>query len=172
MEIPYKGQITKNDFLKCLKIVSSRQFKWQRRLFGFILALMSCSILFSLLVDSSEAANTTLWSKPGNFVALLFTIGVLSSPWWAPYLQLSSYNQKANIYRSEVYGTVGEEEITIDNGEVTAVFQWSAYTDFKIEKDLLLLFQGKQAFNPFKEEMFADESEWERFISVVKNKLS
>lgn len=172
MDIQYKGHITKNDFLKCLKVVSSRQFKWQKRLFGFILALITCSILFSLLQVSSEATASARLLKPNNIAVLLIPIGILSSPWWIPYLQMSAYNQKANIYRTEVYGTASENEITINNDEVTAVFQWGAYTEYKIDKELLILFQGKKAFNLFKEDMFDNTGEWEKFISLVKDKLS
>jgi hypothetical protein len=101
----------------------------------------------------------------------LIPIGFLLFPWWMPYLQSASYNQKPNIYRSEVFGTVDDREITISNGEVKAAFQWSAFTGYKMDKDLLLLRQGKYGFNAFKPNMFSSPQDWEQVVAMVKSKI-
>ena len=166
MQIQYRGTITKQDFLKCI-VMLNPNLKWQRWFFGTILGVLIFSFLYLWLEGSRETIQPFLDLGP----TALIPIGFLSFPWWMPYLQSTSYNQKPNIYRSEVFGTIDEREITISNGEVRAVFQWSAFTGYKMEKELFLLRQGKYGFNAFKPTMFSKNQDWEQFVAMAKSKI-
>jgi hypothetical protein len=170
MEIPYRGTITKQDFLKCAWILNS-QLKWQRWFFGILFGTMALSLVY-LWFEGSETSRETVQSILGGGPTMLIPLAILLYPWWLPYLSLTAYNQKPNIYRSEVFGTIGEQELTISNGEVRAAFQWSAYTGYKLNKDLFILRQGKYGFSAFKPSMFRSLQEWERFVSFAKDKIA
>lgn len=166
MEIQYKGIITKQDFLKCI-LKLNPNLKWQKWFFGIVLGTVVFSLAYLWLQGSSDTLQTLLGLGPVGLIPVVF----LLFPWWLPYLQSTSYNQKTNIYRSEVFGTINDKELTISNHEVRAAFQWSVFTGYKLDKDLLLLRQGKYAFNAFKPSMFSCNREWEEFIAIIKNKL-
>lgn len=103
---------------------------------------------------------------------ILVSIGFFTFPWWLPYVQLSSYDQKGNIYRQEVSGTITEDGISINNSEIKANLQWSIYTNYKLDKDIFLLYQGKHGFNVFESNMFKSQDEWKNFIDLAKNKVA
>jgi hypothetical protein len=166
MQIQYRGTVTKQDFLKCITMLNT-SLKWQRWFFGTVLGLIAFSLIYLWLEGSTEIIQTILDLGPIG----LIPIGFLLFPWWMPYLQSTSYNQKTNIYRSEVFGTIDDREITISNGEVRAGFQWSAFTTYKMGKDLLLLRQGKYGFNAFKPNMFSNDHDWEEFVAMTKSKI-
>ncbi len=170
MEIHYRGTITKQDFLKCAWILNS-QLKWQRWFIGIVLGTMVFSLVY-LWFEGSETSTKTVQSILGGGPTMLIPVAIMLYPWWMPYLSLMAYNQKTNIYRSEVFGTIGEQELTISNGEVRAAFQWKVYSGYKLDKDLFLLRQGKYGFNAFKPSMFTNLEDWKRFVSFAKDKLS
>ena len=134
---------------------------------------LAAIIIFSMgyyvwLHGSGEIINSVLESSPA-----LFFVGLSLSPWWLPYLFLKSvYNQKNNIYRHEVFGTVGESEIAINNHEISSAFAWKLYPMYKLDKDLLLLYQDIRFMHVFKPNMFNSNNDWEKFISLVKSKIS
>lgn len=166
MQIQYRGTITRQDFLKCI-IMLTPGLKWQRWFFGTVLGLFVFSLVYLWLAGSTDSIRTLLDLGPVGLIPL----GFLLFPWWMPYLQLTSFNQKTNIYRREVFGTIDDRELTISNGEVRAGFQWSAFTGYKMDKDLLLLRQGKYGFNAFKPSMFSNDHDWEEFVSMVRSRI-
>ena len=166
MEIQYAGKISKNDLLKCI-LISNPQLKRQKWLFGFILFFLVFAFVDLSIEGQGEYSILLKYMTSGSPFILLF----LTFPWWLPYLQLSSYNQKGNIYRDNVHGTINESGISINNADVKVTFQWSAYTHYKFDKDLFLIYQGKISFTAFKQEMFQNYNEWETFISFAKDKI-
>ena len=134
METQYKGIITKKDFLRCILLLNPN-LKWQRWFFGIVLAIILFSFVYLFLQGSTETVKPILDLGPASLIPIIF----LLYPWWMPYLQLTAYNQKTNIYRDEVFGIINDKEITINNREVKVAFQWSVYSEYKIDKDLLFL---------------------------------
>lgn len=167
MEIHYKGKITKSDFLRCI-LLSNPQLKFQRIIFSLII-LMYIGALWLLWGGDNPiiSFDTLRYLLPG----ILFFVGVFSFPWWFPYVQLRSFDRKGNVYRSEVSGTITDTTISIIGEGVEAIFQWSAYDDYKLDKDLLLLYQGKNSFHVFKAAMFSSPNEWETFIRLAREKV-
>jgi len=167
MEIHYRGTITKKDFLRCILLLNP-SLKWQRWFMGAILSLIIFSLVYLWVDGTTDTINSILSLGPTGLIPIVFFL----YPWWLPYLQLTAFDQKTNIYRNEVFGEVNEREINISNLEVKASLQWSVYTRYSIEKDFLLLRQGKYGFNAFKPSMFSTNDDWEKFIALVKNKVS
>ncbi len=167
MEIHYQGKITKSDFLRSI-LLSNPQLMLQRIIFSLIILINIGALWFLWGGDSSIMSFDTL---PYLLPSVLFFVGVFSFPWWFPYVQLRSFDQKGNIYRSEVRGAITDTAISIIGDGVEASFQWSAYDDYKLDKDLLLLYQGKNSFHVFKAAMFCSPDEWETFISLAKEKI-
>src|SRR5258706_15215780 len=122
MEIQYKGMVTKKDFLSCILLLNPN-LKWQRWFFGIVL----CAILFSFIYlwaqGSAETLKPILELGPAGLIPVVF----LLFPWRLPYLQLTAYNQRTNIYRSEIFGIINDSEITVNNHEIKANLLWSVY---------------------------------------------
>ena len=167
MQIQYAGKITKDDFLKGI-LLNRVHLKGQKWVIGMVWLMLVFSIVYLLVQNPSKLS--------GIFPSLLLGFvgfAVFSTfPWWIPYLQASSYNQKGNIYRNNIYGVVDDHGITVNSAELKTNFQWSVYSNYKIAKDLVLLYQGKNCFNMFKQSMFSDQGEWEKFLALVEEKVS
>jgi hypothetical protein len=129
--------------------------------------------LFLLAVSPSKPFNTDL-SKllPSLLPGLVVFLVIVTYPWWIPYLQLSSFDQKGNIYRNNIFGTIDDAGVTINSAEIKADFQWNVFVDYKLSKDLFMLYQSKNCLNLFKPNMFSNQDEWEKFILFAKDKVS
>ena len=166
MSIQYAGKVTKDDYLKSL-LLHNQQFKILKWIFGIILFMMILSFVF-LFFKGQGIGSLLRYYSP----VLVFLAAFLTFPWWAPYIQISSYNQPGNIYRNNVFGTIDETGISINGGTVKASFQWSAYIHYKITEEMILLYQGKNSINIFTKSMFTGKEDWERFIVLIKEKIS
>jgi len=167
MQIQYAGKITKDDFLKGVLLHSSH-LTGQKWVFGTIWLMLVFSIVYLLVQSPSKLSGIFPGALPGFAVFVVFS----TMPWWIPYLQSTSYNQKGNIYRNNVYGVIDDHGITVNSVEIKTNFQWSVYSNYKIAKDIVLLYQGKNSFNIFKQSMFSDYDEWEKFLALVEEKVS
>jgi hypothetical protein len=171
MPIQYAGKISKDDFLKAI-FLNSPQLKLQKWIIGILLSIMAFSFFF-LVVSPSKLFDSNI-SKllPSLLPGLVVFLIIVTFPWWIPYLQLSSFDQKGNIYRNNVFGMIDDTGITINSAEIKANFQWNVFVDYKISKDIFMLYQSKNCFNMFKPSMFSNQDEWEKFISFAKDKVS
>lgn len=167
MQIHYAGKITKDNFLKALLLHSS-QLKRQKWLFGIVLSLFFLAALVLQIQKPAELADILSSLFPSGLIILVF----LTFPWWVPYVQSMSYDQKGNIYRNNVFGMIDETEITISGTDIKANFRWDGFINYKVKKDMLLLYRGPNNFNIFITSMFSNQDEWEKFTILVKDKLS
>jgi hypothetical protein len=168
MQINYAGKISKDDFLQAI-FLNSPQLKLQRWVICILLAIMAFSLFYLMVVSPNPAFSKLFPSLLPGFVVILV---VATFPWWMPYLQLSSFDQKGNIYRNNVFGTIDDIGITINSSEIKSSFQWTVFVDYKLSKDILMLYQSKNCFNLFKSSMFSTQDEWVTFISFAKDKVS
>jgi hypothetical protein len=168
MQINYAGKISRDDFLQAI-FLNSPQLKLQRWVVSILLVIMAFSFFYIWSLSSNSAVVESFPTLFPGFI-LLAVIGLF--PWWVPYLQLSSLNQKGNIYRNNVFGLITDSGITVNNAEVNTSFQWSVFIDYRISKDLVMLYQSKNCFNLFVPSMFSDHVEWEKFVSFAKEKVS
>jgi hypothetical protein len=170
MRINYAGKISKDDFLQAI-FLNSPQLKLQKWLIGILVTIMVLS-LFLLALSPSNSFNADISRLfPSLFPGLAVFLVIVTYPWWIPYLQLSSFDQKGNIYRNNVFGTIDETGLSINSAEINANFQWKVFVDYKLSKDILMLYQSKNCFNLFKPSMFSTQEEWDRFVSFAKEKV-
>lgn len=167
MRIQYAGLITKNDFLQCLLLHYSH-FKLRKWIFGLFGIFLIFGVISMGIRRPTEFAGMFSAMLPGVLAFSVF----LSYPWWLPYLQLTGYAQKGNIYQGNVHGIIDNVEISVNGAYVKASFRWNAYIDYKVSKDILLLYLGKNNFSIFMKSMFSDQNEWETFVAFAKDKVS
>lgn len=167
VKLQFKGSVTKQDFANCILLLNP-DYIWARWFMSPIAAIIIFSMGYYVwLHGSGEIIKSVLEFSPA-----LFFVGISLSPWWLPYLLLKSvYDQKNNIYRHEVFGTVNENEIAINNREISSVFTWNIYPKYKMEEDLLLLYQDIHFIHVFKPNMFNNNNDWEKFVSLVESKI-
>lgn len=164
MQIHYAGKITKDDFLQAI-FLNSPRLKFQRWFFAIVLFFVAFSLIY---LWAAGPASIVEGLFPG--LAIFFIFGTF--PWWMPYIQLTSFDQKTNIYRNSVFGMIDETGISINSTEVKTSFQWSVFIDYKLSKDLFMLYQSRNCFNLFKPSMFGTREEWDKFVSFATNKIS
>lgn len=161
MRVNYQGQVSKGEYMQALKLNFPRLIvmKW---LFGFILAIL----LFTLIVNIIRDPSLFQAFLPG----MVFSLVLLTSPWWMIQLQASSYSQKGNIYHAPVHGVIDETGILIEGENVQAKTKWEAYTHYKKAPGMVLLYQGKNSLHIFTKVMFS-ETDWDLLAQVVNEKL-
>jgi hypothetical protein len=163
MPIYYAGKVTKQEYLKSFILHSSRirQRKW---FFGFAILVI---IVGAIVMHNQNPRMLTDYAP-----SLLFGLLFLSYPWWTPYLSLLSYGQKGNFFHSNLHGAISDNTITINGEKLQIELQWTAFIDYKIDKDLVLLYQSPNQFNIFVRSMFSNQDEWEMFASVAREKIA
>ena len=167
MQINYAGKVSKDEFLKAL-FLQNKQYRVYKWVLGIVLAFFALSILYMTIQGAPELDTILQYAFPGGLIPLV----AMTFPWWSPYLQLSAYDQPGNIYLSNVFGLIDENRITINGGNVKGDFPWTAFVRYEISNDVLLLYQGKNNFNIFTKNMFSNQSDWEKFVSFIKTKVS
>jgi hypothetical protein len=166
MQIHFAGKLSKDDYLKGL-LLHNQKRRVQKWFIGIFLSFTILYLVDIRVKNPVEFKDFFQYMFPGY----LFILIIGTFPWWAPYLQWLSYNQKGNIYRNDVHGIISETGINIQGEGVEVSFQWNRFVDYKISEDVLLLYQGKNCFNMFHRKMFSDHDEWIKFISLVKEKI-
>lgn len=162
MPINYQGQITKKEYKKAIEIHYSH-LKWLKWMLGFLL----CIILLSSIVTISRDPSRLQYFFPSIIIPLVF----LTYPWWFIYIQSASYNQKRNVYRTPIYGSIDDTGISINGQTVKISFLWNAFTHYKISNEMVLLYQGKTCFNIFTAGLFGNEDDWKKFLDELKIRI-
>jgi hypothetical protein len=158
MPINFQGQINKKEYMKALEINLS-QIKWLKWVSGLILGI----VIFSAVV--------TIWLNPSMvktlFPSIVFPLILLTFPWWIIYLQAASYNQKGNIYHTPINGFTNETGIAINGQETKSFILWKAFTHYKHNHSMVLLYQGKSCFNIFTSNLFKNDEDWIKFLDEI-----
>jgi hypothetical protein len=160
--INYAGKVTKKDYIRVLS-THNKLLNLQKWFFGFFLILLVIAYLYSGISKSIDMA--------GLLPGFLFMLLIFTFPWWTQYIQLLSFNREGMIYRENVFGSINDSGISINNKNVKAEFQWSSYKGYRIKDDLILLYQGNNNFSIFMKSMFATDIDWTNFLSIVKEKI-
>ena len=168
MQINYAGKISKDDFWQALLFHNTQQYRVYQRTMGVGAILFALSGIYLTTQGSRVSDEAVPYAYYGALILLLAT----TFPLWTSLLQLSSHNQKGNIYRSNVFGSINDAGITINNAEINISFQWSAFDNHRDTKGILMLYQGKSYFYWFIPSMFSNPEEWQNFVSFAKEKVS
>lgn len=170
MKLDYAGTITKQQYLDVFSLVQSDRFKFPRWFFGILLASMIVGGII-VVTEQSPPLQAVMQYAPGG----IFLFIVLSSPWWALYLQRNAYgrfydNQKD--FFSNIFGVVDDTGFTVNSREVQAHHPWNAITDLKMGHGLLLLRQGKYRSSIFAPNLFGSSEDWEQFVALSKEMVA
>lgn len=162
MHITYSGQVSQKEYAVAIRIHFHRMFRWMKIAGGIFLVFLSIALVITI-INQPQILSAL-------FPGIVFPFIFLTFPWWIPLLQVSNYNNAANIYRAPVQGAIDDSGITI-NGQNTKVnFLWGAYTHFVKKGDLVLVYQNKNSFNIFTQSMFSSAADWEAFIRLLEEK--
>jgi len=121
MEIHYSGKVSKNDFLKALSL-HNPQLRFSRWFFGAVFLFLILGIALLQWRSPAELAKLAEIVS-ASYPSIIFTLIVLTFPFWTPYLQAMSFSQKGNIYHDTVHGTIDETRVTINGADAQAAFQ-------------------------------------------------
>ena len=155
----FQGHITKKEFTQALELHFS-QIKWLKWICGLILVVILFFYMFIIM------RNPSTWNL--YLTSIIFPVVILSAPWWIIYLQSGSYDQKGNIYRTSINGTIDATGISINGQDMNANIFWRAFTHSKMNNKMVLLYQGKSRFNIFTSTLFTDEDAWKQFVEIVR----
>jgi hypothetical protein len=162
MQTVFQGQVSKQEYSKALEIHNSL-FKWIKWPCGIILAI----VVLSTGVTISRNPSMTQYFLPPIVFPLIF----LTFPWWIISIQAASYDQKGNIYQTPINGLIDDTGITVNSQVVKSSILWNAFTHYKKNKEMVLLYQGKSCFNIFTASLFKNENEWNQFLSEINSKV-
>jgi hypothetical protein len=157
MEIYVKGQLTRQDIIRAF----FRHLKPTRNSIAIRLVLLGLTIL--TLVFTYYQKTAAWWTY---LLAVVVVIGVLS-PWWMPYFQAFTFNKNSPLLKP-LTGVVTEEGVNLRGNRFNSNLKWSSFTHYKKTQEVVLLYQGPNAFNFLSRNLFNSDSDWEECISTVE----
>jgi hypothetical protein len=162
MTINYEGRITNTQFRRLIDIHQPwmRWIRWAMMLFLLMVILTTINIVI-------QTANIGLPVLTSLIVPVVF----LTFPWWYVYIMANAFKQKGSIYHDIVSGTIDDNGVTINGEGKKASAQWSAYTHYKRDKEIVLLYQGKNVFQIFTRDLFQTDGNWEAFLGILKERF-
>jgi len=160
MEINVNGQLTRQDITRAF----FRHLKPTRNSVAIRIALLGLTIL--TLIFNYFKNPTAGWTY---LLAVVVVIGVLS-PWWMPYFQSLTFNKNSPLLKP-LTGMVTEEGVNLHGYRFNSNQKWSSFTHHKRTQDVVLLYQGPNAFNFLSRNLFRSDAEWEECISTVEKFL-
>jgi hypothetical protein len=160
MAITYQGKITPSDVRKAI----FRNYSRFRCAFSVILIGAAVVwMLYSIVKFPYVGSETFFW---------LAVLIVASMDLWLPFLYALRTNRAGSAYRFPLNGSVDENGIILENGEIKLEYVWSDFTQYKISDEMALLYRGKRGMNIFTLGLFASPQDWQNFKDLVKAKIS
>jgi len=167
MEILFSGSISKQEYLKAIKLNYEKSLRGTKILFGIILIVFLMSMMFLAIARPALFSEELLYFFP----AIVGLIVFFSFPFWLPLFFANSYDRPENIYRYPVSGEIDEEEIQLVSNSARSTLKWNFYTKCHFSKDLVLLFRGNNSLDIFSRSLFSTEEDWQSFIKLAKTKI-
>lgn len=164
MEIQFQGVFTKDHLLKVNKLILANRLK--KRILRFAIAL-------SLLVAGNFAIMYGTESKYGWIYFAAFGMSIIYATLlfrWPYSITNRQWTRNKQLYR-DYHGVITEEHIWRSANQTETKSAWGSYVDYRISKDFILLYQSDQITNPFMREFFANHTDWQQFVTLVKKKL-
>ena len=159
----YQGQFSKQDYITAF-LMHRVVFRWTRWL-----VLASATVIMVVEGIIAWVDPTFLpYSMPG---VVLYVLGSTGYFWLYPYLVGKALFEDGNVSNGRVSGEIDTIGITIRNKNIDASILWPAFTHYKIRGDMVLLYQGKNCFNPFKKSLFITEGDWGHFLQTITQRI-
>jgi hypothetical protein len=160
----YQGQFSKQDYINAF-LIHRVVFRWTRWL---VLASAAAIMIVEAIIAWVDPTFIP-YSMPG---VVLYVLGSTGYFWLYPYLVGKAMFADGNVSGGPVSGEIDGNGITVCNNNINASVLWAAFTGYKIRGDMVLLYQGKNSFNPFKKSLFVTEGDWGHFLQTIMQQIT
>lgn len=160
MVIEYSGTYTEDEVIKIRNFSTGtdRHMRTRDRTFLFIIGIILL-IVSLVLRDNSQRVVCA-------FSGFLFF--ALAGLW---HLLLKRQQKLYKALRTTVSGTVDEDAVTIISGETEDRLEWSYFSEYRSDEELLLLYLPQGKVIAFPHRFFTSEKDWESMIGLAKSHL-
>ncbi len=156
MDIYVKGNLTRQDILKAF----IRHLQPTRN--SLSIRILLIAVVALILVFGFYQGTSNWWTILLGAVVL---VGV-AIPWWLPYLQALTFDKNSPLLKP-LTGTLTDEGVSLRGNNFKSDIKWASYSYFKKSKDIILLYQGPNAFNFLARPLFRSDADWQECVSLV-----
>ena len=160
MDIYVRGYLTRQDIKKAF----IRHLQPTRNALSIRIILFALVVL--MLVFAIYQQTVTWWMVVLGLVVL---IGA-AVPFWFPYYQAISFDKNSPLLKP-LTGTVTDEGVSLQGYHFKSDIKWTSFSYFKRSKDIILLYQGPNAFNFLSPHLFKSDADWEECVAKVMKYL-
>ena len=160
MDIRVNGQLTHQDIINAF-------FRHLKPTRNSILIRLSLLGLIALILIFSIYQGTS--SLMVFLLSALVIVGI-SSPWWMPFIQAVTFNQNSPLLKP-LNGEITDEGVNLRGNRFNSNMKWASLTYYKKAKDIVLLYQGPNAFNFLSRNLFNNETDWLSCLATIEKYL-
>ena len=157
MEINFKGALSKDEYIKALKL--HYPYKKLRPLLIIFIPLM----ILAVVINFSTNREISYFFLFLIFYYIFFLVRT-------KYRIKKYWNQCKAIkeYRS---GVVSEQGIAVSGETWNSNETWDYFVKHKLSPEMVLIYETSFAMHIFPRSFFENDNDWESFIQIVKNKV-
>ena len=163
MEIPLRGEFTEQDIRRGLALMRGRAFQVAGIGIGILVPLCAVGSLLTApegWVDANFVLTSLL---PALIVPAFFGIVM----WWTVRRQVRQV-QEAPLFQGTITGLATDEAIELQSAESASRIKWSAFVQYRMTDDVVLLYQNKAAATIVPRSLFPDDQAWQQFRQHVQ----
>lgn len=181
MEIKFQGELTKEIVKRGVRMLRNKKARRIGILYGLFMSVGMCVISFANSETPAPSTNISpqVTESVGPALGFQMILGCLLPLIlliFVVYIVVRSRN--ANQIWKNNPGVQGNRagEATPDHlhtigDDFDTTIKWSGFIEYRISEDMLLLFVAKQSAHFMPREFFANDTDWQQFITLVKEKL-
>jgi hypothetical protein len=162
MLLTFEGQLTKQDVIKA-QALHQRASRFPHA--GRIAAV----ILLVLMSVGALAVDLALFQRVLPLVLLLLFFTFFQ--WWLPRLQAGATWRSYKALQAPVSGVVTPEGMQYNGADFKSELAWPVFIKYKRTDDMVLLYQGSNAFNIVPKSLFANDDQWAAFVQIVEQRV-
>jgi hypothetical protein len=160
MEVYVRGNLTRKDILKAF----FKHLQPTRNSILIRMILLGFIILILFFMTDQGTATQTIY-----LLGVVVFIGVLS-PWWMPFVQVLGFNRRSPLLKP-LTGIVTDEGVHLIGDHFNSNMKWNSFSRYKKSKEVVLLYQGENAFNFLSRNLFQSSPDWEVCVKMVEKYL-
>jgi|WetSurMetagenome_2_1015567.scaffolds.fasta_scaffold261918_2 hypothetical protein len=157
MEISFKGALSEDEYKKVNKL--HYPYKKLEPLLKILVPLMIIVVIFNF----SKERNASIFLL--FLIAFWVYISILRR------YRIRKYWNECKAIKEQSSGVVNEKGITIKNETSTSNKTWGHFTKYKLSSEMVLLYQSYAMTNAFPRSFFENDSDWDAFVQIVKDKV-
>jgi len=87
-----------------------------------------------------------------------------------PFIQAVTFNQNSPLLKP-LNGEITDEGVNLRGNRFNSNMKWASLTYYKKAKDIVLLYQGPNAFNFLSRNLFNNETDWLSCLATIEKYL-